>query len=133
MESITNEILSEDGNSGHSHKGLFEIDRPEIDHIHPPSDYDPDPISYHNSGRDQGWFKPDAANGENHLGSADDYVSDEEGDPVSGRISPCTFLRWATGAKRWDEGHVNKPEVPEVSIPLCLIPRQTWSSFFSDH
>lgn len=29
-------------------------------------------------------------------------VSDDEGDPADGRISPCTFARWAEGAQRWD-------------------------------
>ncbi|PSR90555.1 hypothetical protein BD289DRAFT_213620 [Coniella lustricola] len=29
-------------------------------------------------------------------------VSDEEGNPANGLISPCTFARWAQGATRWD-------------------------------
>ncbi|CAN8103566.1 unnamed protein product [Discula destructiva] len=31
-----------------------------------------------------------------------DYCSDDGDDPENGRISPCTFNRWAEGAKRWD-------------------------------
>lgn len=35
---------------------------------------------------------------------ASSEVSDDgEGDPTDGRVSPCTFARWAQGTKRWDE------------------------------
>lgn len=30
-------------------------------------------------------------------------ISDDEGGPETGRISPCTFACWAEGSKRWDE------------------------------
>lgn len=44
-----------------------------------------------------------------------DYVSDEEGDPRDGRISPFVFACWAVGAQRGDR-YVEK-EVPLVSSP----------------
>lgn len=35
---------------------------------------------------------------------ASSEVSDDgEGDPADGRVSPCTFARWAQGTKRWDD------------------------------
>lgn len=46
-----------------------------------------------------------------------DYVSDDEGDPADARISPCTFLEFSDGARRWDADQPEKPE-PEVCSSL---------------
>ena len=65
----------------------FEIERPPIDHLEPPLGVD---LSFH---REQMItaaepFDPDS--------------DDEEAGIPSGRISPCTFLAWSKGCKRWD-------------------------------
>lgn len=39
-----------------------------------------------------------------------DDEDDEEGGGPSGRISPGTFLAWARGSKRWDQGHIKDPQ-----------------------
>lgn len=43
------------------------------------------------------------------------YISDDEGDPEDGRISPCTFRFWAEGCSGDKEGD-NLPQHHSVSI-----------------
>lgn len=71
-------------------RAVFQYVRPKIDHLHLPESFDRDALEevWQNS---DGWYRYAASE-----------VSDDEGDPADGRISPCTFARWAEGAKKWD-------------------------------
>ncbi|KAM5355663.1 hypothetical protein ACJ41O_002309 [Fusarium nematophilum] len=42
------------------------------------------------------------------------YVSDNEGTPSDGRISPCTFRLWAEGCERWDSARVDPSGLKEA-------------------
>ncbi|KAJ4424516.1 hypothetical protein N0V82_000840 [Gnomoniopsis sp. IMI 355080] len=73
---------------------MFKYKRPKIKHLSLDESFDPDLLEaiYENHDKqDDGW---------NDVSS---YISDDEGGPESGRISPCTFARWAEGATRWDQ------------------------------
>lgn len=73
---------------------VFHYRRPEIDHISSPEAFDAqvfeELFEIYGKTKD-GWDQ-----------YAADDVSDNEGDPSDGRVSPCTFLHWVSGAKRWD-------------------------------
>ncbi|KAF7559889.1 hypothetical protein G7046_g4270 [Stylonectria norvegica] len=43
-------------------------------------------------------------------------ISDDEDDPLDGRISPCTFRLWAEGCKRWDQDKIIIDPVPETEL-----------------
>lgn len=73
---------------------MFQYSRPKINHLTPPEPLSSDALQELRQVQDRegdGWAQYAASD-----------VSDDEGDPTSGRISPCTFARWAKGAKRWD-------------------------------
>lgn len=73
---------------------MFRYPRPEVDHIPLPETFDSEALKELldiNDKTNDGWVQNAASD-----------VSDSEGDPSDGRISPCTFLHWAEGAKRWD-------------------------------
>lgn len=76
-------------------KAVFSYDRPRVVHLITHEGFDPDKMGVMRQSLDtmgDGWAKYAAS-----------VVSDDgEGDPANGRISPCTFSRWARGAKRWD-------------------------------
>lgn len=65
----------------------FEIERPRIDHLEPPL------------GMDMGFNREQMINAAEPF---DPDSDDEEAGIPSGRISPCTFLAWSKGCKRWD-------------------------------
>lgn len=72
---------------------VFRYKRPKVEHISLDKSFDPDLLEliYENHDKeDDGWDEVSS------------YISDDEGGPEDGRISPCTFARWAEGAKRWD-------------------------------
>ncbi|KUI57683.1 hypothetical protein VP1G_05007 [Cytospora mali] len=76
-------------------KAIFSYARPKMDHLTVDESFDPDKLEemYQNLDKQgDGWAKY----------AASEISNDGEGDPVSGRVSPCTFARWALGAKRWD-------------------------------
>lgn len=75
-------------------KTMFKYKRPKVQHLRLDESFDPDllEVIYENHDKeDDGW---------NDVSS---YISDDEGGPEEGRISPCTFARWAEGATRWDQ------------------------------
>jgi hypothetical protein len=107
-----------------------------IPHIAPPDGYDISTIGKTLEVRDRGWEIANAPEGnagssmssltiphydgynsdEEACSFLDGYVSDDEGDPADGRISPCTFLYLAEGAKRWDaDGPFHKFQGAKVS------------------
>lgn len=80
---------------------VFRYRRPKIDHIPAPGAFDPEAL--------EELFKINAKTPDGWARFAADDVSDNEGDPSDGRVSPCTFLHWVDGAKRWDApGDKNK-------------------------
>lgn len=73
---------------------VFRYHRSKIGHILLPDAFDPEVLEelFEIHGKtENGWAQ-----------YAADDVSDNEGDPSDGRVSPCTFLHWVEGAKRWD-------------------------------
>lgn len=52
------------------------------------------------------------------------HISDEEGDPAEGRISPCTFRYWAKGCSSWADEKSDRVEEEEekpakrIQIPI---------------
>lgn len=136
IESVTRNQQAEVSDDDQDRQQLFKIDRPKLDHIVPPFDYDPGPIfdpglsPDDNMARVQRWLKANlkATGGEGNLDSSahhseDGSVPDEEGDPATGRVSPCTFRHWATGAGRSDDGHaevsISPMPGPEFPSSLC--------------
>lgn len=66
---------------------VFEVYRPDFQHIKPPQDMDMDMIASASNCLDFEYEKDS---------------DDEETELPSGRISPCTFLQWSKGCARWD-------------------------------
>ncbi|CAM1504214.1 Fc.00g018050.m01.CDS01 [Cosmosporella sp. VM-42] len=50
---------------------------------------------------------------------SDFYISDDEGDPHEGRISPCTFRLWAEGCERWDSSQIEAAQLAQPYYP-CM-------------
>ncbi|KAI1281622.1 hypothetical protein F5Y07DRAFT_353267 [Xylaria sp. FL0933] len=100
---------------------VFEVYRPDFEHIKPPQNMSMSPHEFVTSCDDFEWE-----------GDSDD----EEADVPSGRISPCTFLQWSKDCVRWNANDiVNKedttsylrmrpptPRVPAPSRPHEHIP-----------
>ncbi|KAH8156530.1 hypothetical protein CIB48_g11715, partial [Xylaria polymorpha] len=92
---------------------VFEVYRPDFDHIKPPQDMDMSANVFSDCCSDFEWI---------------DDSDDEEAQVPSGRISPCTFLEWSKDCTRWNaDEDENKedttsyprlrpltPEVPKV-------------------
>ncbi|KAI1162615.1 hypothetical protein F5B18DRAFT_673124 [Nemania serpens] len=73
---------------------VFEVYRPDFEHIKPPQDMDMSANEFAACCADFEW------NGDS---------DDEEADVPSGRISPCTFLEWSKDCARWNgEENENK-------------------------
>lgn len=72
----------------------FKVPRPKIDHLPVLDTFNPAYL--------EEVYQNHKKSGESWSKFIDEYCSDDEDDPANGRISPCTFLRWAEGAKRWD-------------------------------
>jgi hypothetical protein len=95
--------LHSEGTAGESPRdAVFEIERPKVQHIEPPAHMD---LSIHALCASCNDFEFEADS------------DDEEADVPSGRISPCTFLAWSRGCKRWDDDEI-KTFVGEVSYPF---------------
>ncbi|KAI0541612.1 hypothetical protein GGR58DRAFT_510704 [Xylaria digitata] len=81
------------GDSPRDH--IFEVYRPDFEHIKPPQDIDMSTHVFAASCDDFEW---------------EDDPDDEEADVPSGRISPCTFLQWSKDCVRWNADDVGKKE-----------------------
>ncbi|KAI1364222.1 hypothetical protein F5Y08DRAFT_307473 [Xylaria arbuscula] len=66
---------------------VFEVYRPDFEHIKPPHDMDMSAHIFASSCNDFEW---------------EDDSDDDEADVPSGRISPCTFLEWSKDCVRWN-------------------------------
>ncbi|TGJ83127.1 hypothetical protein E0Z10_g5626 [Xylaria hypoxylon] len=95
---------------------LFEVYRPDFEHIKAPQSIDMSPHVFAASCNEFEWE-----------GDSDD----EEADVPSGRISPCTFLEWSQDCVRWNADEIEdkkdtasylrmRPPTPNVPAP----PRQ---------
>lgn len=77
-------------------EAVFYYDRPVMEHLPFDEGFDPDKLEEAYQCYDKlgdGWAKY----------AASEVSDDGEGDPADGRISPCTFTRWAQGTRRWDD------------------------------
>ncbi|KAI1132530.1 hypothetical protein F5Y10DRAFT_292936 [Nemania abortiva] len=92
---------------------VFEVYRPDFEHIKPPQDMDMSANEFDACCADFEWK---------------DDSDDEEADVPSGRISPCTFLEWSKDCVRWnaDENENKKdttsyirmrPNTPKAGAP----------------
>ncbi|KAI1295778.1 hypothetical protein F5Y03DRAFT_387336 [Xylaria venustula] len=92
---------------------VFEIYRPDFEHIKPPQDMSMSPHVFATSCNDFEW---------------EDDSDDEEADVPSGRISPCTFLEWSKDCVRWNANDAEsktdttsylrmRPPTPKVPVP----------------
>lgn len=102
-----------------SQKQVFSIPRPPYEHIRPPRGFNPadheEPsveldkdfltdmkrgVQTQSDDGNGDWLAQ--LNGPDGIYSATDefVISDDEGDPLDGRISPCTFRLWAEGCER---------------------------------
>ncbi|RWA12687.1 hypothetical protein EKO27_g2407 [Xylaria grammica] len=99
------------GDSPRDH--VFEVYRPEFDHIKPPQNIDMSPHVFAASCGDFEW---------------EDDSDDEEADVPSGRISPCTFMEWSKDCVRWNAENIEnkkdttsylrmRPPTPKVPAP----------------
>lgn len=87
---------------------VAKVPRAPIEHLVPPQGYDPSA------------FEEVTAILQARGNFCDEYdISDDEGDPMDGRISPCTYLAWAEGSKRWNNPDQDmRVEMPkDVSDP----------------
>ncbi|KAI1506499.1 hypothetical protein F5X99DRAFT_423135 [Biscogniauxia marginata] len=99
MLDLIDKSLEETNMGGDSPRdAVFEIERPQVEHINVPEDMD---ISIHKLTACCADFEFE-----------DDDEDDEEGDVAGGRISPCTFLAWSKGCAQWDDTAVKIP--PDV-------------------
>lgn len=76
---------------------IFQYPRPPMRHIEYIKIFDPVEINEHIdncSMTDEGWHK---------YVKSEISTDDAEGDPTDYRISPCTFVLLAKGARRWDD------------------------------
>ncbi|KAI1428729.1 hypothetical protein F5Y12DRAFT_799798 [Xylaria sp. FL1777] len=92
---------------------VFEVYRPDFEHIKPPQDMCMSPHVFAASCNDFEW---------------EDDSDDEEADVPSGRISPCTFLEWSKDCVRWNADDIEikkdttsylrmRPPTPKVPLP----------------
>ncbi|RYP35763.1 hypothetical protein DL768_010968 [Monosporascus sp. mg162] len=117
MLEMIDEALNPENPAGNSPRdAAFEIPRPYIEHIEAPSDMD---LEFH--------FEQEAAIDAFEAKYEPDSDDEEAGIP-SGRISPCTFLAWSRGCRRWDDGEIKvlpdeeeterrRPPTPEEPRP----------------
>ncbi|KAI0426610.1 hypothetical protein F5Y09DRAFT_351085 [Xylaria sp. FL1042] len=95
---------------------VFEVYRPDVEHIKPPQDISMSPHEFAASCDDFEW---------------EDDSDDEEADVPSGRISPCTFLQWSKDCVRWNADDITykkdttsylrmRPPTPKVPAPYRL-------------
>lgn len=86
---------------------VFEVYRPDFEHIKPPQDMDMSVSEFTACCADFEWIGDD---------------DDEEADVPSGRISPCTFLEWSKDCVRWngDENANKKVRKNSIIPPFSL-------------
>ncbi|RYP23281.1 hypothetical protein DL765_001190 [Monosporascus sp. GIB2] len=95
MLEMIDEALDPKNPGGNSPRdAAFEIPRPYLEHIHAPSGMD---LDFH--------FEQEAIIDAFEASYEPDSDDEEAGIP-SGRISPCTFLAWSKGCRRWDDDEV---------------------------
>lgn len=75
---------------------VFEVYRPDFEHIKPPQDIDMSAHIFASSCDDFEW---------------EDDSDDDEADVPSGRISPCTFLEWSKDCVRWNAENMEIKQV----------------------
>ncbi|KPM35131.1 hypothetical protein AK830_g11449 [Neonectria ditissima] len=113
-------------------KDVFSVPRPPYQHIKPPptfkSEDHEEPIieitqkfikamkkgveAWTDDGDGHDLARP--ANPNEFYSCTDDFfISDDEGDPLDGRISPCTFRLWAEGCERWDSDKPDADGIPD--------------------
>lgn len=92
----------------------FELSRPhEVKHIIPPPDHD---LALHRLSASLVGFDFDGEK---------DMDDEEQGQP-SGRVSPCTFLAWTEGCRKWkDQVHDQYPTEEDVELRNRLSPSIT--------
>lgn len=73
----------------------FKYPRPKIDHFEIPDLLNPKSL--------EEMYQKHKEAGGGWSEFVNDYCSDDENDAENGRISPCTFARWAEGSERWDK------------------------------
>ncbi|KAI1388892.1 uncharacterized protein F4822DRAFT_429508 [Hypoxylon trugodes] len=101
LEKMDHALRSDNMGGDSPTDAVYEIPRPAIHHLGTPGkpllalDV-PDPMSYSNEDPD-----------------------DDEGGLPSVRISPCTFLAWAEGCKRWDHEFIKDPSGLLVHTARC--------------
>lgn len=92
----------------------FDVPRPKIDHLAVPDLLDPEYMVE----MTQKYMEA----GKTFTDFVNDYCSDDEDEEEYRPISPCTFVRWAEGCKRWDApGDKHKStmeERKEYEIPV---------------
>ncbi|KAK7403569.1 hypothetical protein QQX98_010662 [Neonectria punicea] len=116
-----------------SRKDVFSVPRPPYEHIKPPSTFKSEDheqpvieisktfIKEMKKGV-QAWaddgdghdLPPPINPHEVYSSTEDFFISDDEGDPLDGRISPCTFRLWAEGCERWDSNQPDIDGIPET-------------------
>lgn len=86
-------------------QSVFHYDRADINHLFLDDSLDRDLLEmiYENHDNENDGWREVASD-----------ISDDEGGPETGRISPCTFACWAEGSKRWDEPRNDHKSVWEV-------------------
>ncbi|RYP09381.1 hypothetical protein DL764_001322 [Monosporascus ibericus] len=111
MLEMIDDALDPENPAGNSPRdAAFEIQRPYIQHIEASSDMD---LEFH--------FEQEAAIDAFEATYEPDSDDEEAGIP-SGRISPCTFLAWSRGCRRWDDDEIKeterrRPPTPEEPRP----------------
>ncbi|KAL7624025.1 hypothetical protein AAE478_005582 [Parahypoxylon ruwenzoriense] len=97
LKHIDKALDSENMGGDSPRDAIFEIKKPKINHIEPPADIDLTLHALTAGGADFGF-------------QGDYDEDDEEGCVPGGRISPCTFLAWSRGCKKWDDSNIKDPE-----------------------
>ncbi|KAI0906461.1 hypothetical protein F4823DRAFT_627055 [Ustulina deusta] len=113
MLQLIDEALESSNMGGDSPRDcIFEVHRPDLEHIKPPQDIDMSAHIFAASCNDFEW---------------EHDSDDEEADVPSGRISPCTFLEWSKDCVRWNADNIEnkdtssyqrmRPPTPEIPTP----------------
>lgn len=103
LAKVDEALLSGNAKGDSPGDSFFELQRPPSDHLRAPPGHD---LSTHAFAAccEDFVFEPEEEDGED----GDAYMP-------SGRISPCTFLAWSKGCRRWDKPKVALDEVSIIS------------------
>jgi hypothetical protein len=116
LSKIDRVLDSANPNVGESPRdAIFEIMRPPLQHIRPPPGMD---VSLHALGACCAEFEFEDVDSGSGNGREEEDEDDDERGASSGRISPCTFLAWSVGCKRWDDTR-SKEHASKVSQSVC--------------